>query len=220
MAQVNLDNKLFEVENIFCIGRNYSEHIKELNNERDSEITAFLKPTSSLLNAKEDSSAILVLPNFSENVHFETEVVLLVGANADQLSEQNALDIIAGIGIGLDLTARDTQNQAKDKGLPWLKSKGFKNSACISKFIDKQNFADFKNIEFSLKVNSQFRQTGNTANMLYSFTEILIYLAQVYGLQKGDLIFTGTPEGVGKLNSGDHLQLNLANQVQTEFKIK
>lgn len=219
MASVNLDGKSLKVENIFCIGRNYSEHIKELNHKADAEITAFLKPNSSLINAQDELSASLLLPAFSQNVHFEAEIVLLIGESASQLSSKSAIDIIAGIGIGLDLTARDAQNYAKDNGLPWLKAKGFKNSACVSKFTDKNKFAELANIDFNLKVNSKIRQVGNSGSMIYSFSEILVFLAKIYGLQKGDLVFTGTPEGVGTLTSGDILELNLANILAAKFKI-
>lgn len=231
MAQANLAGNFYPIENIFCIGRNYSEHIKELNHKRDKEITAFLKPTASVLNlSKLDEnqtlSASAILPTFSKEVHFEVEVLLLIGENADSLTEKNALDIIAGIGIGLDLTARDVQNYAKKEGLPWLKAKGFKQSACISDFVSKQTFgnsenlvSNLANLEFSLKQNSELKQSGNTKDMLYSFSEILQFLAEVYGLQKGDLIFTGTPAGVGKLQSGDKLELSLADVIKANLVV-
>lgn len=215
MPDVILNHTAQAVENIFCIGRNYAEHIAELNHQRDSEMPVFLKPTSSLLH----SGQPIHLPAYSENVHYECELLLLIGQNTDNLTPGNALDCVAGYGIGLDLTARDVQNIAKDKGLPWLKAKGFRHAACVSEFVPKAALPEIGDVHFTLTINGTIRQHGHTAQMLYSVPELLIFLAQTYGLQTGDVIFTGTPAGVGRLQAGDKLQLDLQGVVEAQFQV-
>lgn len=199
---------------IYCIGRNYVAHIAELNNERPTEPLVFLKPNSSLT-----PSHILTLPSFSQSVHYETELVLLIGQDADSLTPKQALDTVSAYAVGLDLTARDVQNICKEKGLPWTKAKGFKNGACISDFIGKEYLPNANNINFSMKLNGTLQQKGNTHCMIYSIPKILCFLAETYGLRKGDLIFTGTPEGVGVLKNGDVLELDLNGLVQARFEV-
>lgn len=171
---------------IYCIGRSYAEHIAELNNPTPDEPLVFLKPNSSVV-----TGDVIALPNFSNEVHHEVELVLLMGDNKT----------IAGVAVGLDLTARDVQAVCKEKGLPWLKAKGFKNACWLGGFMPFEN----KAYELFLQVNGQIRQHDSTAKMMYSFGYLIDYLDNLYGLTQGDVIMTGTPKGVGKLERGDKL---------------
>lgn len=201
VKKVNCGGKNYRVENIYCIGRNYSAHIAELQHEKDSELIAFIKPTSALVGEETP----IHLPLFSQEVDYECEVVILIG------KKQNDRPTVAGFALGIDLTARDLQREAIKKGLPWLKCKGFKESALISKFIDASLIANWQAIIFSLSINGRIVQQGNTNTMLYSIKEIITTLDKWYGLQEGDIIYTGTPQGVGKVKAGDHLELNSKN---------
>ncbi|MDO4696771.1 MAG: fumarylacetoacetate hydrolase family protein [Neisseria sp.] len=215
MSRIRLEQEWRPVNTVYCIGRNYVAHIAELGNEMPAEPLVFLKPNACLLNG----GAEIVLPPFSENVHYETELVLLIGEDADSLSEENALSAVAGYGVGLDLTARDVQDEIKAKGLPWTKAKGFKGAACVSDFIAADKLTRPLQTAFGLRVNGATRQSGDTALMMFPLPKILCFLAETYGLRRGDLVFTGTPEGVGKLNAGDVLQLDLAGLVQAGFTV-
>ncbi|MDO5059646.1 MAG: fumarylacetoacetate hydrolase family protein [Neisseria sp.] len=215
MSRIRLENEWLAANTVFCIGRNYVAHIAELSNEMPTEPLVFLKPNACLLN----SGAEIALPPFSRNVHYEAELVLLIGEDANALTAENALSIVAGYGVGLDLTARDVQDVAKSKGLPWTKAKGFKGAACVSDFVAAGKIAEPLHTPFSFAVNGETRQRGDTALMIYPLPQILVYLAETYGLRRGDLVFTGTPEGVGKLNAGDKLALDLAGLVQAEFTV-
>lgn len=216
MATVCLNEQAVRVENIFCIGRNYAAHIREMQSKPDAEMTVFMKPTSALLPAKQQ----IVLPSFSESLHFECEMVLLIGELEQALASGAMMDCVAGVGIGLDLTARDVQAVCKDKGLPWLKAKGFRYSACVSDFITPAQLGtNVNNVDFRLRLNGEQRQHGQTAKMLYPLNEMLQSLHEIYGLQAGDLVFTGTPEGVGELASGDTLDLDLHGRLQAQFTV-
>lgn len=204
MSAVILNGQAVRVNNIFCIGRNYAAHIAELGNAVPQEPLIFFKPNSSLLTQDRIS-----LPPFSRNIHYETEIVLLMGDVSGSLNPQNAWDSVAGIGIGLDLTARDIQAAAKAQGLPWARAKGFKHAACVSQFTAPSALPDRDHICFSLHHNGRHAQQGDSRLMLYPVPQLLHTLHQDYGLQNGDLVFTGTPEGVGALQSGDILELDL-----------
>lgn len=194
--------------NIFCVGRNYVAHIAELQNEMPTEPLIFLKPTSSV-----QFSDSLKLPQFSQNIHYETELVVQIGQDCDFIAPENAPALIEAYAIGLDLTARDIQDIAKAKGLPWTKAKGFRGAACVSKFVPATSLPHYQEIEFRMKLNGVLRQHGRTSHMIYPIPVLLAELAQTYGLRRGDWVFTGTPEGVGKLQSGDILTLDLHNGV-------
>ncbi|MCE2681072.1 MAG: fumarylacetoacetate hydrolase family protein [Burkholderiales bacterium] len=203
------------VQNIFCIGRNYAAHIAELGNRPAAAPVVFLKPTSAILH----DGQTIELPAFSTEVHFETELVLLIGKGGKNIEEASALSHVSGYGLGLDLTARDIQNKAKQEGLPWAVGKGFDHSACISKFIPVEQLGAPETLVFSLNVNGERRQHGETKNMLYTVPHIIAYLSQIFTLQAGDLIYTGTPEGVAALHSGDHLVLSLQDVLHAEFSV-
>lgn len=212
---ITLENKQLPIQNIFCIGRNYAKHIEELNNETPTEPLVFLKPTSALAQ-KGDT---ITLPAFSNSVHYEAELVIYIAQDARNLSTNEALSVIGGYGVGLDLTARDLQDVIKKRGEPWTKCKGFPAAAIVSDFVQANKIEDPKNINFTFTKNDTLKQDGNSKMMLYPIAEIISYLSTVYGLSEGDLIYTGTPEGVGELNAGDKLHLTLEGFITAEFLV-
>ncbi|RYE50840.1 MAG: FAA hydrolase family protein [Sphingobacteriales bacterium] len=187
---------------IIAIGRNYAAHAKELNNPVPDKPVIFLKPDTAVL--KDDKP--FYIPEFSSDIHYELEVVLKICKEGKYIQERFASNYYDEIGLGIDFTARDIQNTHKEKGLPWELAKAFDNSAAISRFTPKSSFSDLYNLEFELKVNGQPKQTGNTKNMLFSYERIIAFVSQYITLKKGDLIFTGTPEGVGKINKADRIE--------------
>jgi len=192
---------------LFCIGRNYAEHIKEMKSESTPDPVVFLKPRNSILL----NSDTLTLPSSSNNVHHEVELVLLIGETANDVPVKDALQYIIGYGIGLDLTARDIQSHAKQNGLPWTLAKGFRGFAPLGNFITYRHNHNFSNLSLSVSVNNEIRQNGNTSDMIFSAAELISYLSSQFTLHPGDLIFTGTPEGVSKLSEGDLIKASLNN---------
>lgn len=203
------------IANIFCVGRNYAAHAAEMNSPTLALPMIFLKPSSAI--ATEGKP--IQLPTFSQDVHYETELVILIGKSGSHIAQENAWEHIAAYAIGLDLTARDIQAEAKAKGHPWTLAKGFKGAACVSQFIASSELQNPGDCRFTLKQNGEVKQSGETRLMLFSIPRLIEYISDVFGLTEGDLIFTGTPEGVGKLNSGDKLQLNLADSLAAEFTV-
>lgn len=202
---------------VFAIGRNYAEHIKELNNERPDEPVIFTKPDTAVLR----NNAPFYYPDFSKDVHYEVELVLRICKEGKNIEEKFAHKYYDGIAIGIDFTARDLQQKAKEKGLPWDIAKGFNGSAPVSdKFIPVSDFKDLKNINFSLQIDGEFRQQGNTSLMLFSFDYIILYLSRFFTLRTGDLIFTGTPKGVGPVKVGNVLSAYIENEKLLEFEVK
>jgi len=202
---------------IFAIGRNYAEHIKELSNERPDEPVIFTKPDTALLR----NNAPFYYPIFSKDVHYEVELVLRISKEGKNIDEKFAFKYFDAIGVGVDFTARDLQQKAKEKGLPWDIAKGFNGSAPVSdKLIPVNDFKDLKSINFSLNVNGELKQEGNTSFMLFSFDYIISYLSKFFTLRTGDLIFTGTPKGVGPVKVGDVLSASVENEKLLEFEVK
>jgi len=215
MAVVRMDGVEQTVSNIFCIGRNYAAHVAELGNQLEEEPLVFLKPTSALsLNGQD-----IALPTYSNDVHHECELVLLIGKGGHDIPVADALSHIAGVGIGLDLTARDVQSEAKKGGKPWTKAKGFRHAACVSDFVAVSHVDVSRPFSFSLQVNGETRQQGDTSLMLYPLATIINYLSQTYGLTEGDLIYTGTPQGVAALQAGDVLHLQLDGVVSADWTV-
>ena len=200
---------------ILAIGRNYAEHIEELNNERPSEPVVFMKPDTALLK----NNAPFYYPDFSSDIHFEVEVLLKIAKEGKYIQEKFAHKYYNEIGIGIDFTARDLQQKAKEKGLPWLLAKGFNGSAPVSDFLPKDKF-DLKKLNFSLTVDGEQRQAGNTEMMLFSFDYLVSYLSKYFTLKKGDIIFTGTPKGVGPVQRGNLLSAFIEDQKLLECEIK
>jgi acylpyruvate hydrolase len=201
---------------ILAVGRNYAGHIKELNNQATEDPVIFMKPDTALLKG----NAPFYLPDFSKEIHYEAELVLKIGKEGKNIAEKFALKYIEAIGVGIDFTARDLQNKLKEKGLPWELAKGFNGSAPVSEFKDISQFPDLKNISFSLKKNGELKQKGNSADMIHSFEKIISFISNYITLKKGDLIFTGTPEGVGKTDIGDKLEVFLEEEKMLETEIK
>tara|TARA_Y100000589_G_scaffold246893_1_gene234808 strand:- start:138380 stop:138994 length:615 start_codon:yes stop_codon:yes gene_type:complete len=202
---------------IICIGRNYANHAKELNNKIPEEPVFFLKPETALLPKRNP----FVYPSFSNDVHYETEIVVRINRLGKHIHEQFAHKYYNEIGIGIDFTARDVQSELKKKGLPWEKAKAFDGSAPVGhKFIPVNQFDDVQNINFSLKVNGETRQKGNTKDMLFGINQIIAYVSQFITLKIGDLIFTGTPEGVGPVKIDDTLECFIEEEPMLKFKVK
>lgn len=202
---------------IFAIGRNYAEHIKELNNERPDEPVIFTKPDTAVIR----NNGPFYFPDFSKDVHHEVELVLRISKEGKNIQGKFASKYYDAIGVGIDFTARDLQQKAKEKGLPWDIAKGFNGSAPISdKFLLVSDFKDLTNINFSLSINGEVRQQGNTSLMLFNFDYIISYLSKFFTLRTGDLIFTGTPKGVGPVKVGDRLAAYIENEKLLEFDVK
>jgi acylpyruvate hydrolase len=201
---------------IIAIGRNYADHIKELNNERPDEPIIFTKPDTALLL----NNAPFYYPDFSKNIHYEVEIILRISKNGKYIDAKFAASYFDAIGIGIDFTARDLQDKARTKGLPWALAKGFNGSAPISKFIDKTKFKNLNNLNFSLKMDGENRQEGNTSMMLFPFEEIISYISTFIMLKKGDIIFTGTPKGVGPIAIGNKLEAFIEDEKLLEVEVK
>ncbi|MDH5603030.1 MAG: fumarylacetoacetate hydrolase family protein [Cyclobacteriaceae bacterium] len=187
---------------IFAVGRNYTEHIAELNNERPDNPVIFTKPETAVIKNGDP----FYYPSFSKDIHFELEVVLKIAKNGKNIDQRFASKYYEEIALGIDFTARDLQTSLKTKGLPWDLAKGFDGSAPISDFYDKNQFGDLHNLNFSLKQNGEVKQVGDTKLMLFGFDEIVSFISKYFTLKKGDFIFTGTPKGVGPVAIGDKLE--------------
>ncbi|MBI3235082.1 MAG: fumarylacetoacetate hydrolase family protein [Bacteroidetes bacterium] len=201
---------------IICIGRNYAAHIEELKNETPDEPVVFMKPDTSLLKDGED----FYIPDFSEDVHHEIEIVLKINKNGKHIQEKFANKYYDEITLGVDFTARDVQSKLKEKGLPWLKAKGFDGAAPIGKFVTKSSLENLKQLEFRLEVNGAVKQLGDTSLMLHSFDKLVSYVSTIMTLKTGDLIFTGTPAGVAKVKIGDVLEGFIENESVLKFAVK
>lgn len=201
---------------IFCVGRNYAEHAKELGNDVPDEPVIFLKPKSALL----QPHMPFYYPEFTNELHYEAEIVLRVSKNGKYIQEKHANKYYNAYSIGIDFTARDVQNELKSKGLPWEKAKAWDNSAVVGKFIDIGEKFDGNNINFCLYNNKQIVQQGNTSQMIFTFNEIVSNISQYFSLNIGDLIFTGTPAGVGECVVGDELEGFIEDDSLLEVSIK
>lgn len=202
---------------IFAVGRNYAEHIKELNNERPDEPVIFTKPDTAILR----NNAPFYYPDFTSDVHHEIELVLRICKEGKNIQEKFASKYYDAIGLGIDFTARDLQQKAKEKGLPWDIAKGFNGSAPISdKFIPVSDFKNLQDINFSIEVDGVLKQQGNTSFMLFSFDYIIAYLSKFFTLRTGDLIFTGTPKGVGPVVVGNTLVGKLESEILLQMEVR
>ena len=201
---------------ILCIGRNYADHIDELNNERPSEPVIFLKPDTAILKDNEP----FYHPDFSNDIHHEVEIVLRINKVGKNIEAKFAHKYYDEIGIGIDFTARDIQSKLKEKGLPWEKAKAFNGSAPISGFVSKAQFEDLQHLNFHLEVNGEVRQKGNTKMMLWNFNEIIVEISKYFTLKTGDLVFTGTPAGVGRVVVGDKLTAFIEGKEMMSFEVK
>ncbi len=201
---------------IVCIGRNYVDHIKELANERPADPVIFIKPDSAVLPKGQD----FYIPLFSEDIHYEVEVLVKIKKVGKHINMKFAHTYYDEVGLGIDFTARDLQGKLREKGLPWEKAKGFDGSAVIGKWASKTIFKDLNNLNFSLVRNGEIVQQGNTGLMLWKIDELISYVSNYFTLKKGDVIFTGTPAGVGRISSNDYLSGILGNDEMFSVKIK
>jgi 2-keto-4-pentenoate hydratase/2-oxohepta-3-ene-1,7-dioic acid hydratase in catechol pathway len=186
---------------VFCIGRNYRAHAEELNNAIPDSPVVFIKPTTSLV----PNNSVITIPAHGKELHYEAELVVLIGQEGRPKTPGDTRRFIEGFSLGLDLTLRDVQSDLKKKGLPWEKAKGFDGSAPLGTFVSYKPQIDLDNISFTCDVNGEERQRGNTGNMLFDIPALLLELSRIWVLKPGDLIFTGTPEGVGPLYPGDSI---------------
>lgn len=201
-ARIHCLNNL-PINNVYCVGRNYAEHAKELKNEIPDEPLIFLKSNACITEIPESIS----LPEYSQDVHHEVELVLAIHKDGYQIPKQECTHYIGAIAVGIDMTARDVQSILKKEGKPWTKAKSFNDSAIISEWeAFKSSKYDLTSLDLQLDVNSQTRQLGSTCDMLFPVQEIIHYLSHQFPLFAGDIIYTGTPAGVGKLTSGDHVE--------------
>ena len=201
---------------ILAIGRNYVDHIEELNNERPSEPVVFTKPETALLK----KNLPFYYPSISTDIHYEVEVLLKICKNGKNIEEKFAHKYYDEIGLGIDFTARDLQTKAKEKGLPWDLAKGFNSSAPISEFRLKSNYTNMNDLNFSLDIDGKTVQKGNTSLVLFNFNYIISYISKYIMLKKGDIIFTGTPKGVGPVQIGNRLEGYLEGEKLLNFEIK
>ena len=201
---------------LICIGRNYTEHIKELENEKPTDPVIFLKPDTAILVKKQP----FFIPDFSNDVHHEVEILVKINRVGKYIDRKFAHKYYSEIGLGIDFTARDLQTKLKEKGLPWEKAKAFDGAAVIGNWIPVKEIADVNAIEFSLKKNDKIVQKGNTSHMLWKIDELIEYVSKYFTLKIGDIIFTGTPAGVGKVNINDKLKGFIENKEMFSITVK
>ncbi len=198
-----------------CIGRNYGEHARELNNPVPESPVVFLKPSTAVLQQKD-----FYHPEFSNDIHYECELLVRIGKHGKYIAKEFAHKYIDALSVGIDFTARDVQAKQKEKGLPWEIAKAFDQSAAIGKWIPWNGEQDLSDITFGLQRNNQWVQQGNSRDMLFPIIDIIHYVSQFFTLQQGDVLFTGTPAGVGKINIGDHFEGYLMEKKLLEVNIK
>lgn len=216
MAKIILKPDLeFKVGKIVCVGRNYDEHISEMSAERTSDPVLFLKPATAILNEGNE----ILLPSFSNEIHHEIELALLISKEAKSIKSGGWKNYVSGAGIALDLTLRDHQSVAKKKGLPWSVSKGFDGACPIGLFTSLEKIPNMDELKIELYVNNKLRQAGNTNQMIFSPGKLLEYISLIFTLESGDLVLTGTPSGVGPLQSGDKIRGVIENIGEINFEV-
>jgi len=211
-----VEGRKIEALRIFCVGKNYRKHIQELQDGAPDQPVIFMKPVSCIVLPDEKIKP----PIHGNCLHHEVELVVLIGQGGRNISESNARSYIAGLSLGIDLTLRDVQSSLKKKGLPWEIAKAFDGAAPVGRFVSKDQFSDINNLRFSLKINGELRQQGNTTDMMFSFDRIIAYVSQFISLKPGDLIFTGTPSGVGPIQINDHFEVFIEDEKLLEFNVK
>jgi 2-keto-4-pentenoate hydratase/2-oxohepta-3-ene-1,7-dioic acid hydratase in catechol pathway len=201
---------------ILCVGRNYADHAKELNNDIPDNPVIFMKPDTAVLKPGDD----FYIPDFSQNIHYECEIVYRISREGKNIQAPFAFSYLDSIGLGIDFTARDLQDEAKKKGLPWTLAKSFNYSAPISHFNPVKNYPNHKDLKFEFFVNGELRQQGHTAQMLFDIENLLVFISRYFHLKTGDLIYTGTPAGVGQVHPGDHLQGFLEGEKMLDLHVR
>lgn len=218
-------NETLKIENVFCIGKNYLDHIaefdtQEMKAEVPKEPVVFLKPNTAVM-ADTDVVKIPKLNGkpISENLQNEAEMVIVIGKDGKEVEQSKAMDYILGYAVGIDFTLRDIQTEEKKKGLPWTVAKGFLTSAPISEIVRKDEIGNPQNLGISLKINGETKQSANTSQMIFKLDFIVHYISTIFGLKKGDLIFTGTPAGITKLNTGDIVEAEIESIGNLKIKV-
>lgn len=206
------DGSNMPVGTMFCIGKNYAKHAREMGGSVPKAPVVFLKPPQAYI----PDGGKIVIPEISANVHHEVELVIVIGKDCGNVAGENAKDYIAGVAVGIDVTLRDVQSEAKKNGTPWAVAKGFKTSAPISRIVSLDKAGNIDDLELSLYVNGEERQRGFTKDMERSAGDLVEYLSAIFSLRRGDIIFTGTPEGVGPLKSGDSVRAELKGFAKLE----
>jgi 2-keto-4-pentenoate hydratase/2-oxohepta-3-ene-1,7-dioic acid hydratase in catechol pathway len=201
---------------IICVGRNYADHIKELDNNRPEQPVLFMKPDSAVILKNNP----FIIPTFSSDIHYEVELLVKINKIGKHIDRNFAPDYYSEIGLGIDFTARDLQTELKSKGLPWERAKAFDGSAMIGQFVDKTTLDNLEALDFSMQKNGQTVQQGNTQDMLWKIDELIEYISKYFTLKIGDIIFTGTPSGVGPVSHSDHLVGFVNNQEFFSLKVK
>lgn len=201
---------------IICIGRNYGDHIRELNNERPSDPVIFIKPDSAVLPKEQD----FYIPEFSRDLQYEVEVLVKIKKVGKHIDPDFSHSYYDEIGLGIDFTARDLQARLKEKGLPWEKAKGFDGAAVVGNWLPKTDFKDINNIDFQLRKNNEVVQQGNTGLMIWNIDELISYVSRFFTLKKGDILFTGTPAGVGRVIANDYLSGSLGDKEMFSLNIR
>ncbi len=201
---------------LICIGRNYAEHIRELSNERPADPVVFIKPDSAILPKEQD----FYIPEFTQDVHYEVEVLVKIKKVGKHIDARFAHKYYDEVGLGIDFTARDLQSRLKEKGLPWEKAKGFDGAAVIGQWVPKNRFEDINKLNFDLSLNGEMVQQGNTSDMLWGVDDLISYVSRFFTLKKGDILFTGTPAGVGRVSPNDYLSGRLEGMEMFRVKIK
>jgi 2-keto-4-pentenoate hydratase/2-oxohepta-3-ene-1,7-dioic acid hydratase in catechol pathway len=197
--------EILPVGKILCLGRNYAEHAREMKADVPASPVVFLKPSTALLRNGEK----IQIPPLSRELHYEAEMVVVIGRDGKNIPLEHAMQFVYGYAVGLDMTLRDLQADAKKKGLPWSVAKGFDTSAPVSEIVSKDRIVDPHTLQLTLQVNGTTRQHASTGNMIFRIEQIIAYMSQIFSLERGDLIFTGTPEGVGEAKPGDVLVAEL-----------
>ncbi len=208
------DGAVFTPSKILAVGLNYAEHIEEMRSRRTSEPVIFLKPNSALASLREP----VQIPTQYGSVHHEIELCVLIEKPGFQVSEEKAMDLVGGYGVALDLTLRDIQKKAKERGHPWAIAKGFKGACPVSEFVPVHQVKNVQNLQLTLTVNGQVRQSGNTAQMLFRIPELIAYVSRFFPLEAGDLLLTGTPSGVGPLFPNDTIKAEIESIAAIETK--
>lgn len=206
-AKIKNSEKKYEIGKLVCVGRNYAEHAQELGNEIPEFPLVFIKPSSAVIFDGEE----IVIPKFSNEVHHEAELLLLIGKKIKNATIEESEEAVIAFGVGLDMTARDVQDQLKKKGHPWTISKCFDTSAVLSEFVSKENYNLIGNEVITLKVNGEIKQNSSIDKMIFNWKEIVKFISHEMTLEEGDIIFTGTPKGVGKVLKDDVIETEITN---------
>jgi len=201
---------------IICVGMNFAEHASELGNEKPSQPVIFMKPDTALLRQNKP----FYHPIFSNEIHFECELVIRICKEGKHIEPKFAYKYYDQVGLGIDFTARDLQKKFKENGLPWELAKAFDHSAVVSEFISKDKFENVQNLNFSFLLNGIIKQEGHTSEMIFGVDEVISFISRFFTLKTGDIIFTGTPKGVGKITIGDRLEAYLEGEKMLDFEIK